>query len=290
MPSSWEWRIVARAAPLLHVARATGLSSAFVIVIAAVAVARWLTNPDALTEGDVAGDFRGFYHAGDLVRSGLSDHLYDRLHAVCHGAAPEPPFMHPPIVALGFVPLTLVGYGPALLLFWAGSLASLWLSSRLASRELGDLSTARGLWLALRFAPLAYSLAYGQLTAYLALPLVGFVVSLRRSREVAAGLCLAGILDGRGSGHGESSTVYGASADGPARSRSRPSRISARGRHAHGDLARIRPRCARRRSRHEVGFDDYKIETRERYAQPLEPLKQGDHTITNWRGALRSHR
>ena len=46
------------------------------------------------------------------------------------------------------------------------------------------------MWLALRFAPLVFALALGQMTALLSLPLTGFVLWSRRSRDVLAGLSL----------------------------------------------------------------------------------------------------
>jgi hypothetical protein len=188
-----EERFVARAAPLVTPERAALWSNVFVVTVIALGVARFFMNRNALADGDVGGDFRGFYHAGDLVRAGQSAHLYDRLDEIMRGGRVETPFMHPPIVAALFAPLAMLPYAVALAVFSALSIALWFWACAILARELRGASAARELGMVLRFAPVAYSLAYGQMTALLAVPLAAFVVSLRRERDVLAGACL-GVL------------------------------------------------------------------------------------------------
>ncbi len=185
-----EQRFVDRVAPLVTVRRCARWANVFFAVVVVLGLARFVANPHALAEGDVGGDFRGFYHAGELARLGQSAHLYDRLEEIFRGGAVETPFMHPPLVALIFAPLSALPYGAALVAFWAISIA-LWLAAcAIAERELKDAPAPRELWLVVRFAPVAYSIAYAQMTALLVVPLALFVVSLRRSRDVSAGVWL----------------------------------------------------------------------------------------------------
>ncbi len=185
-----EQRFVDRVARLVTVRRNARWANVFFAVVFVIGLARFVANPHALADGDVGGDFRGFYHAGELARLGQSAHLYDRLEEIFRGGAVETPFMHPPLVALLFAPLSALPYGAALVVFWALSIA-LWLvTCAIAERELKDAAPSQELWLVVRFAPVAYSIAYAQMTALLAVPLVLFVVSLRRSRDVSAGVWL----------------------------------------------------------------------------------------------------
>jgi len=185
-----EERLVARVAAFATVRRSSIYATGFVIVTVATGVIRFLTLPNALADGDVAGDFRGFYHAGELVRLGQSAHLYDRLAEILRGESLEPPLMYPPLVASLYAPLSALPYGTALVVFWIVSLALWYAVSSILSREFHLTSPPRGLWQLVRFAPIAYSLAYGQMTVLWALALALFVVSLRRGRDVVAGLCL----------------------------------------------------------------------------------------------------
>jgi hypothetical protein len=188
--AGFERRLLARVVPYLTVERAAFFSSALLPTVVGLGLVRWLTEPDALGEGDVFGDFRGFYHAGELVRTGHSAELYDRLITITRGGDLAPPFMHPPAVALLFVPFSVLPYGAAMWLFAATSVAAWAVACHVAMREFKTASVRREVAIALRFAPVVYSLAYGQLTAVLALPLIAFVVSLRRSRDLAAGAAL----------------------------------------------------------------------------------------------------
>jgi len=185
-----EDRVVARLAPLVTVRRAALWSNVFVVVVVALAVVRMFTSAHPLADGDVGGDFRGFYYAGEYARTGQSTHLYDRIEEILRGGRVETPFMHPPIVALLFAPMSLLPYPVALATFFVASIGCWLLACRMLERELGDEKAAREAWLVVRFAPVAYSLAYGQMTALLAVPLALFVVSLRRKRDVLAGLAL----------------------------------------------------------------------------------------------------
>ena len=187
---SFEDRVVAKLAPLVTVRRAALWSNVFVVVVVALAVVRLFTSAHPLADGDVGGDFRGFHYAGEYARTGQSAHLYDRIEEILRGGRVETPFMHPPIVALLFAPISFLPYPVALVTFFIASIACWLLACRMLERELGDESPTRETWLLVRFAPIAYSLAYGQMTALLAVPLAFFVVSLRRKRDGLAGLAL----------------------------------------------------------------------------------------------------
>ena len=182
-----------RLASVPTVARAAFFSNGFVLAVVALGIVRFVTNPHALADGDVGGDFRGFYDAGTLVRRGESAHLYDPLVALMSRGGSRPVFMHPPVVAALFAPLSALPYGAALVVFWLLSLACLAAACAIAFRELETTKTPRAVGLALRFAPMTYAFAYGQLTPILLVPLAMFVVSLRRSRDVTAGAWL-GVL------------------------------------------------------------------------------------------------
>ncbi len=187
---SFEDRVVAKLAPLVTVRRAALWSNVFVVVVVALAVVRLFTSAHPLADGDVGGDFRGFYYAGQYARSGQSTHLYDRIEEILRGGRVETPFMHPPIVALLFAPMSLLPYPVALAIFFIVSTGCWLFACAVLEAELDDAPPTRETWLLVRFAPIAYSLAYGQMTALLAVPLALFVVSLRRKRDVAAGLAL----------------------------------------------------------------------------------------------------
>jgi hypothetical protein len=183
-------RLVARLAPLVTVRRAALWSNVFIVVVVALAVFRMVTSVHPLADGDVGGDFRGFYYAGEYARTGQSAHLYDRIEEILRGGRVETPFMHPPIVALLFAPISLLPYPVALVAFLIASIGCWLAACAMVQKDLGDERASRELWLIVRFAPVAYSLAYGQMTALLAVPLALFIVSLRRSRDGTAGLAL----------------------------------------------------------------------------------------------------
>jgi hypothetical protein len=187
---TFEDRVVAKLGPLVTVRRAALWSNVFIVVVVALAVMRLFTSPHPLSDGEVGGDFRGFYYAGEYARTGQSAHLYDRMQAILSHRRFETPFMHPPIVALLFAPISLLPYPVALVVFFVWSIACWLLACAMLERELGDESAARETWRVLRFAPVAYAIAYGQMTALLAVPLALFVVMLRRKKDVAAGLAL----------------------------------------------------------------------------------------------------
>jgi hypothetical protein len=187
---SLEDRALATLAPLVTVRRAALWSNVFVVVVVALAIVRLFTSAHPLAEGDVGGDFRGFYYAGEYARSGQSAHLYDRIEEILRGGRVETPFMHPPIVALLFAPISLLPYPVALALFVLVSIGCWLFACAILEAELDDAPPTREAWLLVRFAPALYSLAYGQMTALLAVPLALFVVSLRRKRDLAAGLAL----------------------------------------------------------------------------------------------------
>src|SRR5260370_39773055 len=117
-------------------------------------------------------DFRGFYTAGYMLRTGQRRDIYD--FASIHRIQDEKitaddgvfPFVHPAYEAVFFVPLSLLSYRVACVV-WAGfNLALLALIYRLIRPCLGDLSAVGLKWmiteLFLGFMPIAFSILVGQ--------------------------------------------------------------------------------------------------------------------------------
>ncbi len=81
----------------------------------ALGFALLLLSPDGVgtIQGDPGGDFRAFYAAGEIVRSGRAASLYDWSAQLAAQAAIAPgstreflPFAYPPFVALAYAPLS----------------------------------------------------------------------------------------------------------------------------------------------------------------------------------------
>ncbi len=123
-------------------------------------------------------DFRLYYTAGHMLRTGDAANLYDfatetRLQNAL--VAPQPialPLLAPPFVALFFVPISVVPYLPALLIFAVVNLAALAFAVRAMRPHLRALSTR---WLPtpallfLSFLPVGLTLVMGQISILLLL-------------------------------------------------------------------------------------------------------------------------
>jgi hypothetical protein len=148
-------------------------------------------------------DFRLYYTAGYMVRTGQSRLLYDypteqRLQNALIAPAPIAlPFFAPPIAALLFVPFTFLPYLPSLLLFATVNLALLALTIHLMRPHLRAL-TAR--WtplpalLFLTFAPVALTLVMGQLSIFLLLITCLTFTLLESGSPLLAGLIFSIVL------------------------------------------------------------------------------------------------
>ncbi len=157
----------------------------------------WLFFFPAIRDGHA--DFRAFYSAGYMVRSGAAHQLYDyevekdyqdRLVSEESFAMP---FIHPAYETLLFVPLSLLSYRKAYWVLLALNLALLIGCYRLLRPQMRALA---GVWPLLPaavflFLPVASTLMQGQDSIVLLAALVGASVSLQKKREGLAGSLLA---------------------------------------------------------------------------------------------------
>ncbi|HEV2576416.1 MAG TPA: glycosyltransferase family 87 protein [Acidobacteriaceae bacterium] len=145
-------------------------------------------------------DFRAFYTAGSMLRTGHAAQLYDyaaEQHFQSALVSPEPralPFMPPPFTALPFAPLSLLSFWTAYFVFAAINCALLFAAYSLLRPFLTALSAR---WkpapalLILSFLPAAIALLMGQLSILLLLLFCAAFVCLRRNHNLAAGLILS---------------------------------------------------------------------------------------------------
>jgi Glycosyltransferase family 87 len=142
-------------------------------------------------------DYRSFYTAGHMVRTGDASLLYDYVteHRMQNTlVAPDSnamPFMPPPFAALPFVPLSCVAFRKSYFLFFALNFVFLVCSLALMRPYLGSLS---GRWsyaplvLFLSFLPLGVALMFGQLSLIMLLIACGSLALLQQRRPFLAGL------------------------------------------------------------------------------------------------------
>lgn len=144
-------------------------------------------------------DFRSFYTAGFMVRTGSAHQLYDYdLQRQVQSAivAPRPvalPFIYPAYAALLFVPLSMLGYRAAYFLFLAVNLLLLWLSARLMRDSLPQLSalwTPLPMALFFGFFPASVALIQGQTSMLLLALYCAAFASLRKANPLRAGIFL----------------------------------------------------------------------------------------------------
>ncbi len=145
-------------------------------------------------------DLRAFYTAGHMLRTGHAADLYNyaaeqRLQSTL--VSPDPralPFMPPPFAALPFAPLSLLSFWPAYFIFAAINILLLLACIALTKPFLTALSARWRLapaLLMLSFLPAAIALLMGQLSILLLLIYSCAFVSLRRGRNLLAGLILS---------------------------------------------------------------------------------------------------
>jgi hypothetical protein len=148
-------------------------------------------------------DFTIFYTAGTIMRHGLGHHLYDPVvqYRVQHSFAPQVkiryaplPYNHPPFEALLFVPLSLLDYPTAYVVWDVINVATLAFLFFLLRRQIPLLETGSlFLWLAvcLAFFPIYGCLLQGQDSILLLLLCVLGFRALNRNAEFLAGCWFA---------------------------------------------------------------------------------------------------
>lgn len=162
-----------------------------------VLVQAWLWSVNV---ADVEDDFRCFYTAGYLVRTGDAGHLYDattqlRLqNALISKGRRAIPFVHPPYEALLDAPFTLLNYRGAYFAFLVLNILLLGASFWLLRPRMSNLASVFP-WLPLAlfvtFLPVVDALMQGQDSVLLLAILAGVSVLMDRKRSVAAGCLLA---------------------------------------------------------------------------------------------------
>jgi hypothetical protein len=141
-------------------------------------------------------DFVAFYSAGLIVRQGHSSKLYDvqeqtRVEVDLRKKARFMIYAYPPIDAVLFVPLTILTYGKAFLI-WGAINVLLWLSFQHLLRPfaLAPQSLPRYLVLCSFFFPLWTTLFQGQTALILLVLYSSTFVSLKRDQDFMAGVFL----------------------------------------------------------------------------------------------------
>jgi hypothetical protein len=147
-------------------------------------------------------DLVAYLSAGHLLLEGHAGVLYNwhAISAMEAHLAGQPtsrfgvlPFLYPPYLAFVFVPLALLSYGGAYLVWLVIDLMllviSLYWLERYAGLE-GRLATAFR-WLSLVFLPVFFELAFGQVSVLLLALVVAAFVALERGHDELAGMALA---------------------------------------------------------------------------------------------------
>jgi hypothetical protein len=174
-----------------------GLALGIPAILLGLQITGWLFFIPAIFDGHA--DFRSFYNAGYMVRSGDARALYDyetekvyqdRLISREDLAMP---FIHPAYEALLFVPLSLLPYRAAYFAFLTVNLALLAICYRLLRPGLQNLARV---WYGLPaamflFLPVTGALMKGQDSVLLLTLLVAATVCLGAGREFSAGTLIA---------------------------------------------------------------------------------------------------
>ncbi len=157
----------------------------------------WIVYLPVALRGDA--DFRAFYSAGYMVRSGQGGQLYDSqaLKAVQDArisrSAGLLPYTHPPFETLLFAPFSIFPYRGAYLIFLGLNLTCLLICYRLLRKKLW-LAGAAWNWLPLllfiNFMPVAAALMQGQDSLILLLLLSAAFVQIGRGNDLIAGSLL----------------------------------------------------------------------------------------------------
>jgi Glycosyltransferase family 87 len=164
------------------------------------AVQLWRAR-DSIVQG--YGDFASFYTAGQIVRSGQSQRLYDpatqwrvqqQFASTVRIRKGPLPYIRPPFEALLFLPLAYLAYPTAYLVWMALKviiLLTLPLLLPLPVPDKGAISHAVMMLVSLSFFPVAFDLIQGQDSLLLLLILVLSLKFLLRHADLACGAVLA---------------------------------------------------------------------------------------------------
>jgi Glycosyltransferase family 87 len=172
-----------------------GLAIAVLFLSACIQVVFWVGNV-----ADPGNDFRTFYTAGYVVRTGNAHNLYDAelQFRLQNQLASELPvvlhYIHPPYEAYLYAPFSLLSYRNAYFAFLAFNLVLLgssfwWLRARM--RNLAAIFPWLPLAIFAAFPPITIALLQGQDSVLLLAILVGAALLLDRNRPFASGALLA---------------------------------------------------------------------------------------------------
>jgi glycosyl transferase family 87 len=184
-------------APLAAPYYVRGLALGIPALLLGLQITGWLFFIPAIVDGHA--DFRNFYSAGHMVRSGDARALYDyqtekfyqdRLISRENMAMP---FIHPAYEALLFVPLSLLPYRAAYFAFLTVNLGLLAICYRLLHPHMQNLEKVwRGLPAGMfLFLPVTGALMKGQDSILLLTLLAAAAVCLGEGREFSAGVLIA---------------------------------------------------------------------------------------------------
>lgn len=145
-------------------------------------------------------DFRGYYAAGQIVRTGNGQHLYDyETQRIAQGVSPNLDisnmrFVSPPFTALLFAPFSKLHFIPAYIAFLIFNLVAAGLAlflMRPSAPTLFAHGTAAPAVLILSFFPLGIALGQGQLSVLLLLLYCGAHLAIQRNSPFLAGLLVS---------------------------------------------------------------------------------------------------
>ena len=148
-------------------------------------------------------DLRVFYTSGYLVGHGQGAHLYDpdaQREVQNALVSPNPrtlPFLYPAFAALLFVPLSLLSYKAAFVVFLLLNLAALFVTAHILRTRLALVRPTPTWLLALLFLalfPVSMALMQGQVTFLLLLLYTACFATLRNERYLLAGLLFSATL------------------------------------------------------------------------------------------------
>lgn len=188
--NEWRWRTYPRAI--------------VVAILVAFPVVLLTAESDVSIQSQIGGDLPTFYAAGDIIRSGDGDRLYDldrQFEAQAGFWENERSlilYVYPPAFAAPYAPLSALDYKLVYLVHTAAMLAALFVTIQLASQLMPAMADPRvrnaAPAAALLFLPLFVGSMVGQATALFLMGLTVTWWGLARQREVLAGLGLALLL------------------------------------------------------------------------------------------------
>ncbi len=163
-------------------------------------ILNWASVLPQITDSRHAGtqDFSIFYTGSEIVRSGLSSHLYDlsvQAHYQTAAYRSQPlPFDHPAYELLIFLPLTAFSFNGAFWSWTAINFVMALLAALLLSAHLPNFPRPAGLWTfaaAMVSFPLIWALCQGQDSILLLLLFVLVYLNLKAGKDTIAGFVLA---------------------------------------------------------------------------------------------------